>query len=122
MQHLPPKKLLAVAIVLSLLGFGAYTLFPAQPPMEPVRILFEGKAGNVLFDHQIHAENYGLDCASCHHNLEYGDDTFSCLACHEKDSDDPFMLSYMDALHDQCIQCHEDEQAGPVDCAACHNR
>ncbi|MDY0164687.1 cytochrome c3 family protein [Desulfobotulus sp.] len=124
MQPLSPRTLLIIALLLCGMGFGAYALFPPPGPDggEPVRILFEGKAGHVLFDHKIHTETYGIDCASCHHNLDYGDDTYSCAVCHEKVSDDPHMLSLTDAYHEQCIQCHMDEQAGPVDCAACHNR
>lgn len=124
MQQSFPKILLVIALLLSGAGLGAYVLFPAPGPDggEPVRMLFEGKAGNVLFDHQTHVQDYGIDCASCHHNLEDGDDTYSCAVCHEEISEDEYMLSLTDALHQQCIQCHTDGGAGPVDCAACHNR
>lgn len=103
---------------------GTRALAPEEPE-EPYRMMFVGKAGNVLFDHATHVEEYGLDCSSCHHNLEDDDEIYTCSECHAilpEDLDDEDMLTQTDALHAQCITCHEDEGAGPVDCATCHAR
>ena len=108
---------------LVLLGLAAvcYTALKPAAPDEPVRLLFAGSAGDVLFTHQVHAEDYDLDCASCHHNLEDGDEIYSCSECHEVGGtadDDP--VGYTDAMHAQCIGCHDEMGAGPVECATCH--
>jgi hypothetical protein len=33
---------------------------------------------------------------------------------------DDQMLKRSDALHQQCIDCHREYGAGPIDCAQCH--
>ena len=89
-------------------------------PEEPVRIVYKGSAGNVVFTHDVHASDggYGQDCLSCHHNIEE-DDVYDCRQCHGDDGDED-LPDMTDSLHTQCIQCHEDEGAGPVACAECH--
>lgn len=112
-----------IALFLLVLAIACYVLFPVSPPEEPYRMVFTGKTGNVLFDHEAHTASYGLDCAACHHNLEDDDETYDCGECHTAEAaEEEDMLSRTDAIHMQCITCHEDEGAGPVDCTACHAR
>ena len=105
--------MVVVFLVIGLVGYAGY---PAKSPDEPVRIMFESTAGNILFDHVGHASEsgYGLDCWSCHH--EDGDDPTSCGECHNEEED----LPRADAFHGQCQGCHEEEGAGPVQCSGCH--
>ncbi len=111
---------LRIIIVLLAVGGIAYAAFPTVAPEEPIRIVYKGSAGNVVFTHGVHAsgDGYGADCLSCHHNIEE-DDVYDCRQCHGDDGDED-LPGMTDALHTQCIQCHEDQGAGPVECAACH--
>ena len=113
-----------VAAVLLVIGAISYAAFPLKEPREPLRLMFEVAAGNVLFNHKIHsvAEGYGLSCGDCHHTLaedEYAD-AQSCSECHELDEGDEEMPKRADAFHLQCINCHKDYEAGPIECTGCH--
>ena len=114
----------AVAVCLLVLGAISYAAFPLKAPEEPLRLMFDVAAGNVLFNHKIHtaAEGYGLSCGECHHTLsedEY-ENAESCSECHELDEGDEEMPKRADAFHLQCINCHKDYEAGPVVCRGCH--
>ena len=115
-----------LAIVLFVVGVVsyAYTAFSAKPPDEPVRIMFNSVAGKVLFSHKMHtaASGYGVACLDCHQiPAEEGAVLESCLDCHEKeDIEDTEITKKGDAFHIQCINCHQDIEAGPVECSECH--
>ncbi|MCF8110427.1 MAG: cytochrome c family protein [Desulfobacteraceae bacterium] len=76
-----------------------------------------------IFDHDVHAEYYGLSCTDCHHMYDQssGAAPQNCNACHA-DTGDEYMPSLADSYHRQCIGCHEDFGTGPAteDCNACH--
>ena len=136
------KVALYVAIGLFLAGFISYAAFPPQKPPVPIRIMFGGAAGNVLFSHQIHASDtgYGISCYDCHHHFPVEDisevsgcgachlhperdapDDHTCYDCHEADEVEPEESpKRADAFHDQCIQCHQEYGGGPVECGDCH--
>jgi len=110
--------------ILLLLAVVSYAAFPNQAPKRPLRIAFQSVAGKVMFDHDGHhsAAGYGLACGECHHTLapdEY-DQAGSCIECHALESDDEDMPNRADAFHEQCIACHREYGAGPIDCAECH--
>jgi hypothetical protein len=119
------KWVTVMAVALLVVGLAGYAAFPARPPKKPVRIVFQSVAGKALFDHARHADpagGYGLDCGECHHTLapeEYEEAT-SCSECHDPAKGDPKMPKRSDALHAQCIGCHQDYGAGPVECTQCH--
>jgi predicted CXXCH cytochrome family protein len=118
------KLAYGLAIYCLFVAVVSYAAFPINTPEKPVRIMYWGMAGNVLFDHNTHASvpGYGVNCSSCHHDLE-GDDTGTpeaCSACHDPAFGDEDMLKRADAFHAQCIGCHQDFGAGPEDCAGCH--
>jgi Zn finger protein HypA/HybF involved in hydrogenase expression len=108
----------ALAIILLVVGVVCYAAFPQEAPEEPLRMMLKTTAGSVLFDHQTHAgeDGYGLACDDCHH--EEQDESMSCSGedCHNADSDP----KRGDAFHMNCKGCHEDAEAGPVECAECH--
>ncbi|OQY11837.1 MAG: cytochrome C [Desulfobacteraceae bacterium 4572_19] len=109
-----------IMAILLLTGVVCYAAFPPPAPDEKVRIVFRNVAGKVLFGHQTHINDYDIECGTCHHNLEDGDDeTYNCGECHETESDDEDVPNLTDALHSQCIGCHE-EDSGPTECASCH--
>ena len=132
-----------LAIVLFVAGVlsYAYTAFSAKPPAEPVRIMFKSVAGNVLFSHKIHTADsgYAVSCFDCHHHpaedeasqracgdchqkpVEAGVFPESCADCHEKDEiEDSEITKKGDAFHVQCIACHQEVGAGPLECSECH--
>ena len=118
------KLAYGVAIILLVIAVISYAAVPLQSPSPPLRMMFYSNAGKVLFDHQTHSSvaGYGLSCGECHHTLsedEY-DDAGSCTECHDPDEGDEDMPKRSDAFHRQCIGCHQDFGAGPVECAQCH--
>jgi len=138
------KLALRLTLILLVAGLFCFAAFPVTPPEKPVRIAYQTKAGKVIFDHKTHLSGtgYGLDCGDCHHHTGDGaaeaETHGSCSACHETPEQmeqvsqtcnqchDPDeyniqeMIARSDALHTQCISCHKEFEAGPVDCAACH--
>lgn len=108
----------ALAAILLVVGVVCYAGFAQETPEEPVRLMFKTTAGKILFDHKTHTGDagYGIACDDCHH--EEQDESKSCSGedCHGPDSDP----KRGDALHTNCKGCHEDNGAGPVECAACH--
>lgn len=98
----------------------------------------------VLFPHEMHFD-VADDCLSCHHDIEDGENVLdegllsetepdeimtlnsmnrdelgpvACLSCHGDDG--KAEMDPMDVFHDQCITCHETNDAGPVMCGECH--
>jgi Zn finger protein HypA/HybF involved in hydrogenase expression len=139
-----PKKELklayGLAIVLTVVGVLSFAGYSAKVPDQPLRMMYQTNAGKVLFDHQKHLadDRYGLACADCHHHPEGEDNTMACgdchgvtenhetiaktcNECHDPNSYDLAEVSKRsDAFHQQCIGCHQQFDAGPVACNACH--
>ncbi|MBW2366703.1 MAG: cytochrome c3 family protein [Deltaproteobacteria bacterium] len=134
------KLAYALAVILLVVGTFSYAAFPAKAPEQPIRLMFKSVAGKVMFDHQTHLTDggYGISCQDCHHHPQEEPDLRSCsechqipadgemvptacLDCHESDElEDSQMSKRADALHGQCIDCHKEYDAGPVECAQCH--
>ena len=123
------KKELVLAysliIVFLIVGVLSYAAFSAKTPEQPVRLMFKGVAGKVLFSHKIHTDDdgYGFACSDCHHNLEEGEtNPETCGACHESETDDEDIPNRTDAFHSQCIGCHQESDSGPQEkeCSLCH--
>ncbi len=133
----------ALAIILFVVGVLSYamTAFSAKTPDSPMRLMFKGMAGKVLFTHKTHTEDsgYGIACQECHHHPEEDEADFracvdchpltekedglpeSCTECHEADEiEDSENIIRVDAFHLQCINCHKENEAGPEECASCH--
>jgi len=105
----------ALAAALLVVGVVCYAAFPPKAPEEPVRIMFKTTAGKVFFDHKTHSSDagYGVGCTDCHHE---GEEPVACSECHDPESE----AKRSDAIHTQCKGCHEEGEAGPVKCSACH--
>lgn len=116
------KRAYALAIICLVIGLISYSAFSAPTPQEPVRLMFKGTAGKVLFDHKTHsgATGYAISCEDCHHTLPEDGEALACIECHEPESQDEDIPKRSDAFHQQCIGCHQAAEAGPVECAACH--
>jgi Zn finger protein HypA/HybF involved in hydrogenase expression len=120
------KLAYGVAVCLLVIGVVSYAAFPLKAPEEPLRLMYQVTAGNVLFNHKMHTaeEGYGLSCEDCHHEILDGesDVPMPCLECHDREEGDEEMPKLADAFHQQCAGCHEDYEAGPAkeECAKCH--
>ena len=118
------EKTIALWLITScfVIGVICYAALPLKSPDEPVRIMFQATAGKVLFSHKMHTSEdwYGFECVDCHHTFEGGEGEVpvSCSECHYKEGGEELIRA--DALHDQCIGCHEDMGSAPVDCSVCH--
>lgn len=102
------------------------------------------RMGIVMFTHEKHyrekPNGHGIGCGECHHDaagkplteLKPGDPVQSCFECHDKKdrprkpqdiSDEDWLAMrleyYVEALHENCIECHK-QQGGPVKCTDCH--
>ncbi|GAB6094442.1 hypothetical protein JCM14469_06940 [Desulfatiferula olefinivorans] len=100
----------------------------------------------VSFTHETHMGDFA--CLDCHHRYENGENVLDegdlmdvepdeiimlnmpsseeprdnqCASCHNGDKKIT-KLSSRDALHRQCIGCHEEMAQGPVLCGECHVR
>ena len=118
------KLVYGVTVCLLVLAVVSYAALPVKPPKRPLRVAFQSVAGKVMFDHGRHLSEagYGLACGECHHTLtadEY-EQAGSCTECHPVEEGDDQMPKRSDALHQQCIDCHREYGAGPIDCAQCH--
>ncbi|GBC61952.1 cytochrome c [Desulfonema ishimotonii] len=134
------KLAYGIAIVLLVVGVLSYTAFSAKKPDQPLRLVFTGAAGSVMFDHKTHVADYGLACTDCHHHPSEPEEEAavqSCSACHDLPKDGSLPASCLDcheadevslegtpgktdAFHAQCIGCHKEGEAGPIECAKCH--
>jgi hypothetical protein len=129
------KFVYVLAVVCLVVGVFCYSSLPAKTSDAPVRTMYKTVGGNVLFDHQTHADAYGLECLSCHHDtaVSGAETPTSCGNCHTPDTE------YVPAFgeggrfdHDMhsmdyglsCSDCHHDydeEEGGmPQMCSDCH--
>lgn len=128
-RYFPIAILTAILITAACYGF----LRPAETSAVPMRVLLDNSAGMVIFDHAKHVDGYGESCVACHHELsdEVDDDgnlpddaePTLCSDCHSKVSDDPDVPNLMDAYHQSCMGCHEENGSGPYEkdqCNQCH--
>lgn len=135
------RRYLPITIVTALLlitGLAGY-LIPAPKAEEPRRVLLQSTGGKVIFAHEKHVNDYGQDCADCHHqgtaNVESPEQTVDCGSCHPKAFDQAFVEQHPDAFTDErlCVTCHHMEFKGLVfdhpahqeyaadDCTTCHH-
>lgn len=99
-------------VILAIVAVIGYTLPKEEEPI-PQRVLFENTAGNVVFDHILHAETYNISCETCHHESDQPrEDVQKCGACHGVD----FEKNHFKEHHtktfndlDACVTCHHME-------------
>ncbi|MFO7965017.1 MAG: cytochrome c3 family protein [Desulfobacterales bacterium] len=130
-----------LAVVLFVVGVFSYAAFSKRAPEEPIRLMFETSAGSVLFLHKTHTvpSGYGISCFDCHHHPQEDESAIrscgdchgpeeaeatqieACMECHYADEIEGLeMVKRSDAFHSQCIECHDDFEKGPTECAGCH--
>lgn len=73
---------LTILGILAVVSIGIY-LVPEKKEEVPTRVLLENLGGKVIFSHKMHAENYGFDCADCHHESSNpAESVLACGVCH----------------------------------------
>jgi hypothetical protein len=72
-----------------------------------------------LFNHTNHVE-YAADCETCHHHSSEVEGAPPCRECHGETSGDLRKPGLKGAYHRQCMNCHREMGAGPLDCVGCH--
>ena len=78
-------------------------------------------ATKVDWTHAEHADDYGLECTSCHHeDTDIEPEPQNCANCHESKGDEN-LLALRDAVHLKCQSCHDDMfEDGIKSCTSCH--
>ncbi len=111
----------ALILLVTVLGYGK-EFFPHLRAVENENL------PSAHFPHDAHMDF--LDCLDCHHQYENGENTLNeadlyegnpdiqCGSCHNGKKSFPLLR----AFHRQCIQCHEQEDSGPVNCGECHEK
>ena len=101
----------ALLIVFNLIFGGAYSTGPSDSPFRlPVVNQDEGDMGAVLLK-QLEA----IEWIRVEHKFTEDDRPFTA-----EDIEGLEVIKKGDALHKQCIGCHDDAEAGPRECASCH--
>ena len=91
--------------------FSAMLIAPGVMAQED-GIVLESNFGEVAFDHSAHGD---FSCEECHH---VGETDQSFTDCHNEDAD----IDAKQAFHENCITCHQDQEAGPTGCSECHEK
>lgn len=97
------------------------------------KITLPGKLGAVTFDHEGHAGERGIPCATCHHpsrpQKPLASEHQACRDCHTMPAAPPMKTSLQAAFHDPraatgtCIDCHRQKGSpAPVKCPECHKK
>lgn len=108
------------------------TLVVAAPHHGPADITIDAAADKrepVPFTHGQHATELVGSCDTCHHTSpgltqETDQNVQSCSSCHLDPEDDAPSMREMslrkNPFHVLCIDCHKEQDAGPVSCNDCH--
>ncbi|MBI3892595.1 MAG: cytochrome c3 family protein [Candidatus Wallbacteria bacterium] len=82
-----------------------------------VRVFQTGYKGGtqIVFDHEKHVRDLGLECIDCHH-------VERCSKCHFRDGENTMSVTRSkQALHESCLACHA-SSGGPQKCDECHKQ
>lgn len=103
-RYFPITILTAVLLLVAL--FGYLRIVPAQD--NPTRVVLDNPGGRVLFSHQHHAEDLGLDCADCHHDGGSPRLPEACGSCHPAVFDKNYAQAHVKTFKGStaCSRCH----------------
>ncbi len=73
----------------------------------------------VIFSHSNHVD-YADDCETCHHHSSKVEAAPPCRGCHGFTTGDLRFPGLKGAYHRQCMNCHREMEAGPLECEGCH--
>jgi hypothetical protein len=125
-------RLAGILIVVGIFSYVAASF--AEPPLPPLRVMYRSVTGNVLFEHKAHFSpgNYSVSCQDCHHDTRTLEDYIQVDGKNRIASEagmnladagkieDIEVYTNKEEAHELCIGCHEEFEAGPVDCKGCH--
>ncbi|MBD3334377.1 MAG: hypothetical protein GF355_02575 [Candidatus Eisenbacteria bacterium] len=84
-----------------------------EPPEEQIFLATQQEGVSlVYFPHAAHTDDYGIECAACHHMER-------CEHCHHEVMAAVEVSDLRSALMDNCIRCHDSLDL-PTACDACH--
>ncbi|GAB4298967.1 MAG: hypothetical protein Kow0090_14430 [Myxococcota bacterium] len=77
----------------------------------------------VTFNHELHVETTD-SCNDCHHHHTDIERTPPCRECHSTATSKTGKKEpgLKEIYHEQCLNCHRGEGAGPLGCADCHQK
>ena len=83
----------------------------------------------VEFTHLVHVEDYGIECAECHHDYKGGENVWQegdpvkkCSLCHSPVGKQGDVHRLVFAFHFNCKRCHKENESGPMECGECHTK
>jgi hypothetical protein len=75
----------------------------------------------VKFQHRAHVD-YTTGCTRCHHHHNEVEPVPPCRECHGLSHANLARPGLNGAYHRQCMNCHRESGAGPLECTGCHER
>jgi len=103
----------SIIVFFAAVGFVFASLAAVSPLMaQEDGIVLESNFGDATFNHSTHGD---FSCEECHH---VGEADQACTDCHNEDAD----IDSKQAFHENCITCHQDQEAGPTGCSECHEK
>ncbi|MGE4292418.1 MAG: cytochrome c3 family protein [Desulfovibrio sp.] len=112
------KHLLAILGVTGALFLASAVgyILPAPADGPPARVILDNTGGRVVFAHLVHAQDYGLDCADCHHDEGDPERPVPCGACHPAAFDASWAAEHPKSFADKkmCLRCHDKDPSGGV--------
>lgn len=83
----------------------------------------------IYFGHDVHVEDYGIECTECHHEYKGGKNVWKegdrvpkCVVCHNPQKKQGNSARLLFAFHFNCRNCHKLNEMGPIECRACHSK
>ncbi len=110
-RYLPITVTVVIMAVVALAGY----LKPAATEEMPRRVLFDNTGGKVIFSHLAHDKNYGIECATCHHeSKDPGKNPLQCGLCHPPEFTQEYLDEHPQYFSDpqHCARCHHTEFTG----------
>jgi len=94
---------------------------PENGPEKAILWQLSDKYEKVVFNHSDHVD-YSDSCKDCHHKGSAVEATASCRTCHNTaySTPDGKKMGLIDAYHKQCMNCHIEQESGPLGCTDCH--
>lgn len=105
----------AIVAVMFLVALSGYLRLQAKHDV-PARVIMDNNGGRVIFTHQAHAQDYGFECADCHHDNIGQDQPLACGSCHPSAFDEKFRVEHQKTFpnDEACMRCHSETPTGPL--------
>jgi hypothetical protein len=98
-----------VAAILAVVAVIGYAVSFSEKPVVPVRVLLPNSAGQVVFDHQKHVDDFKVACKACHHDsVDPVKFAAACGSCHGAAAKPNFRARHVTEYDDPafCATCH----------------